>query len=591
MSKNVYALKMGGATKSPNVESEESQRRLDKFMLMEVLRGKLRTDRSPYQQHWYDVQRILDPHLVIWDMSNVGFPNFVSDILTSSKPLQAFDDLVAGLQSGITPAEQEWFRVGLEDEENTLAESESVQEYLHAVSKILASTLHKSNFYQQTPAYYRSGSRYLTACMFMEPDDEVDVRFTVLPIGSYYVSNNQRGLADTLCREFQMTVRQIIEKFCMDPITGEVTLDNVSDTVKNYWNNPQNREYRINIIHFVWPNPEFDHTKAKYDTKYKRYSSTYYELSENNSNKLLCEDGYDYFPAYVFRWFRQPTDAYGVDGPGFKAIGDINEMYEAIRMMLNAMAKVVEPPMAADPSVAGLPLGTTPAFLSIVPGGAKEGKFGPAYQIQPDIKAAIELIEDLKKDIEHVCMADIFRMLANKQEGEWTATEVLQRIKENTNILGPIFGNFNFEWLQPMIKNLYWLLLLDGDIPPAPPELQGVPLKIEMISTVAIALKMGEITAYKEFLDFAEKAVTVNKNVGDVINWDELIRRVSKVLNLTGKVMVGEDQVNAIRQARAQQAQQEQKMAQLEQAGGVAKNLAQAPTDQPNALTSIAKGA
>ena len=568
------------------VSEEDANRKLDKFMLMETLRGKLRVDRSPYDVLQREIERILDPHFYIFDMSNSGYPNF-SNVLTSSKPLAAFDDMNAGIQSGTVPAEQEWFRIQLQDAESPLAEQDNVQDYLHTVTKILQNTLIGSNFYQQVPAFIRSGSRYLTAFMYMERDDDEFVRFTTFPMGSFYVSNNYRGRADTLCREFQLTVRQIVEQFCTDPVTGKIDLDNASDTVRNYWADPKNHEYRLNVINFIFPNPEYDPKKAKRDQRFKKYSVNYYEMTNNNSDRILYEGGSDFFPGYCWRWYRQPSDAYGVDGPGQKARGDILELYESIRQMLNAIGKVIEPPMIGDTSVAGLPLGTTPAFLSVVPGGVKDGKFGPAYQIQPDIKAIRELINDLKTDIEKICMADIFRMLANREKGEMTATEVLQRIKENTNILSPVFGGLNNEWLQPLIKDLYFLLLTEGKLPMAPKEMHGVPLKIDMVSTVAIALKMGEITAYKEFATFIEQYAQADPNIKDVVDSDEMARKVSQSLNISQTVIRGEDKVQALRQQRAQQQAQQQAAERAPQIAKGVKDLAQAPTDGNSALSQL----
>jgi hypothetical protein len=564
---------------------------MDKFMLMEKIRAKLRVDRAPYQQHWYDIQELLDPHLVIWDMSTTGFPDFVQDVLMSSKPLQSFDDLVAGLQEGIVPASQMWSRYGLQDDESPLNDDEVVWNYFHTISKTAMGILHRSNFYQQTPSLFRSVSRYMTGAMIMERDTDSYVRFTTFPIGSYYVSNNDKGLVDTFCREFRMKVRQVVEKFC-EKENGKYDLSNLSDAVRNMWLDPAKREEWVQVIHLVFPNPEYDKSKSKLNAKYKYYSSNYYELTQNVGGSILQEEGYDFFPIYCVRWWRQFTDAYGVDGPGFKAIGDIRQLYKQIQMYLSAMAKVNEPPLAADPSIAGVvggQVGTTPGFMTIVPGGSKGGGFGPAYQIQPDLAAIKAGIDDLKKDIDRLCMADIFRMLSNdERQTPPTATEVLQKLQEVSHVIGPIFGNFDHDWIQPMMRDLYWMMLQDGLIPPAPEQLHGAPLKVEVISRIAMTLKMTEITGYQKGIEFATALAQAKQAGNDSLNDDEFLQRVFKALNLPPTTLFSKQQLQTIRQARQQAQDKQQAIENAHKLSGATKNLGQSDTgDNGNLLQQL----
>src|SRR5579859_980484 len=89
------------------------QRRVDKYILMETLRSRMMSDRSPYDALFADIQAVLDPHMVIQDMYLAGFPDFVRDLFITSQHLLSFDDLDAGLQEGIIPSAQTWMRYGL----------------------------------------------------------------------------------------------------------------------------------------------------------------------------------------------------------------------------------------------------------------------------------------------------------------------------------------------------------------------------------------------------------------------------------------------------------------------------------------------
>ncbi|MDE2099516.1 MAG: hypothetical protein KGL39_19850 [Patescibacteria group bacterium] len=562
------------------------QRNVDMVTLMERIRGRLKVDRAPYEPVWRDIQYLMDPHLVIFDLFQAGYPEFVTDLFITSEHLQAYDDLDSGLQEGITPASQVWAMYGLEDEESPLAEDPDVWAYLHTLTRRFQSILINSNFYKEVPILYRSVSRFATGAMMMERDLKHFVRFTTYPIGSYFISNNSEGLVDTFFREFRMTCRQIVEEFCSNPdgTIDNAKLANLTEATLSMWNDQARREEKVSIILAIWPNPEYNPTKARYDSKFDRYAIKYYEWGRNDGGKILREEGMPFFPVYCPRWYRQPTDAYGVDSPGYKGRADIRRMFKSIEMYLFGLQKVVEPPMVADPSVAGTTgggIGTTPNFLTVAAGGAGTGRsFGPAYQIQPDLKAVQEFIDRCKLSLERICKADIFRRFGNDdRQTPPTATEVLERVKEDSRVLGPMFGSFNFEWLQKMGTDMYWLMVHDRLVPPAPEQIHGQPLKVEIISRIAIALKQGDLQSLNAMIQMATSIAQMKQLPGtEMMNADEMMDHTVRILNQSPKFIYGGAQLAKIRQMIAQQHQQQQKLQQQELASKTAKNLGQADT-------------
>jgi hypothetical protein len=259
-------------------------------------------------------------------------------------------------------------------------------------------------------------------------------------------------------------------------------------------------------------------------------------------------------------------------------------MFKSVSMWLNGMAKVLEPPLGADPSVAGVVgggIGTTPNFLTVVPGGIGNGKnFGPIYEVKPDLKAGQEFIDRCKAEIDRICKADIFRRFGNDdRQTPPTATEVLERVKEDSRVLGPMFGSFNFEWLQKMGTDIYWLMLDSKYIPPAPKAMHGADLKIEIISRIAIALKQGDIQGVTAFIQLVVQIMQAKAIPGsEAMNTDEIIDYCLRLFNLPPKFLYGGAQLAKIRQIITQQKQQQQQAAMQEQRSKTAKNLGQADT-------------
>ena len=568
---------------------------MDKYILMENLRSRMMSDRSPYDALYEDIGSILDPHMLIRNMYLAGFPDFVTDLFITSRHLLSFDDLDAGLQEGIIPSAQTWMRYGLADEESPLMEKPEVWQHLHTLSRRAQNILLNSNFYTEAPHTIRSVSRYATGALMMEKDDETFVRFTSLPVGSYYISNNKRGVVDTICRMYRKTVRQTIEDFCTNKY-GEVNLDNCSEALQLQWNDPKRHEEWVDIVMFIFPNPEYDYFRAKYDSKYAYYSWNYYEMGRNIGHKILREEGISYFPVYCPRWYRQPTDSYGQECPGSKARAPIRRMFKSIQMWLMSAQKLLEPPVGADPSVgggvSGNGVGTTPNFITMIPGGpAPNKKFAPIYQIDPAmLKPIDEYIDKCADEIDKLCRADVFRRFGNNErQTPDTATEVLQKVQEDSRVLGPMFGPLNFDWLQPMGRDLHNLMVEDREVPSAPPSMDGQDLKVEVISRIAIALKQSDINALNALLGIINQLIQIKAQPGsEKLNGDEVMDYAMRLLNLPPKLTYSLEDVTKIRDQLNKMKQQQAAAQHAETASKTAKNLAGAGTGgETNLLQKI----
>jgi hypothetical protein len=557
--------------KIPQPDEDEQSR---EYSRLETLRSRLMVDRAPYLDTWYEIQQFLDPHLVIWDPATSGFPDF-DDVKITSYPFQAFDDLVAGLCTGITPENQDWHLIEPEDEE--LKSDRQCLDWCHIVNEMFRWTFQNSNFYQRSPVFYRSGSRFLTAAMMIEEDFKTRCRFTVFPIGSYYCSNNGDGQVDTFVFETRYKLRQIVDLFCDKLPSGQPDTSNLDPILQTNWKNPMLHENPYNMVWAVEPNLEYDMKKAKYFSKFKRYKSTYY-IRDSAQKRIVQQRGFDDFPVFVFRWFTQPTDAYGVDGPGRKAIGDVKEMFRSTGMWNNAVEKVIEPPMVAPPEVGQYPMATIPGFLNIAPGASKASEgFRPVYQIQPDLKAIQEKRMELKACIEKTCFADIFRMIANSDKTQpETATYWMQRIQENYNVLAPVFGNFEHDWLKPMFQAMFNIFIKQNAFPPPPPQLSQKGLKINFISKIAAALKLTETANYDKGIIAWGEITKIDPSAMDLIETPELISRYFNSLNLSNKIIRDKDKVAQIQAARQKQQAAQQQAEALPKIGKGAKDLAAA---------------
>jgi hypothetical protein len=85
-------------------------------------------------------------------------------------------------------------------------------------------------------------------------------------------------------------------------------------------------------------------------SKYKKFYSCYYEKA-NGDDRFLRESGYDEFPVLTCRWSVTGQDVYGTDCPGMTALGDVLQLQFGEKKSMQALDKLVNPPLAAPASL------------------------------------------------------------------------------------------------------------------------------------------------------------------------------------------------------------------------------------------------
>jgi len=133
-----------------------------------------------------------------------------------------------------------------------------------------------------------------------------------------------------------------------------------------------------------------------------------------------------------------------------------------------------------------------------------------------------------------------------------TATEVLQRNEEKMRLLGPVMGRLQSELLQPLIQRSFKLLLRNGELPVPPEALQGQDIDIEYVSPLAKAQKMTDLQSMMRGLEIMLQLAEVAP-VMDYLDENGLVKYLIDVAGIPARVIRSDDQVMAIREAKAEQ--------------------------------------
>lgn len=551
------------------------------------LDASLRVERSSFDGHWRELSEYILPRrsrFLTTDRNRGDKRNH--KIIDNTATLSA-RTLKSGMQSGITSQARPWFRLSLADKD--LAEYEPVKLWLHTVTQRLNEMFLQSNLYNALPTIYGDEGVFATSCMLAIDDRDTILRFFPLPIGSYFLAMNDRLIVDTLMREWQMTVRQMVMQFGQyDPRTGAARWSNFSRQVKNLWDKGD-YEQPIDVMHVIAPNPDMD--PERLDAKYLPFTSCYYEKASDSPNQYLRESGFEEFPAMAPRWDVTGEDTYGTSCPGMDALGDIKSLQTYEKRTAQAVEKELNPPLVGPPELQNVRASLLPGDITY--SAEREGTKGlrPIHEVRFDTQKAEFKMEAIRNRIRRSFFEDLFLMLAIDQRAQPpTAREVAERHEEKLLALGPVLERQNSDMLDPLIDRGFAALLRRGRIPPPPQELQGgMPLKVEYISIMAQAQKLVGISGLDRFIGLGlTLAPVVGPHAMDKVDVDQCFDEAADMLGVPPRVVRSDEAVAQMRERRAQQEQQAAAAEQAAQVAGAAKQLSETDVSGDNALTRVA---
>lgn len=563
----------------------------------ETLRVQLEHERASFLQHWRDLGDFIAPRRPRFFAGDVNRGDKRNQKIIDSTASLALRTLRSGMMSGITSPARPWFRLTTPDPK--MAEIGTVKEWLSLVTTIMTTHFLKSNLYSALPQVYGDAGGFGTAALFMEEDMDEVFRFYPQAVGSYSLALNQKLKVDTYVRTFQMTVRQLINKFGRkDEQTGKPDWSIFSTQVRSLFDQG-NYEQWIEVCHIVQPNPEFD--PSRLESKFKKYISCYYEsgamkdsnyMSTNDNDvKLLSEKGYDHFPVLAPRWEVTGEDVYGTDCPGMVALGDIKQLQIGERRAAQAIDKMINPPMTGPTSLRNSKATILPGDITYVDDRQGGGGFRPAHEVNFRLDMLEQKQAQVRQRIQRAFFEDLFLMLASSDRRQITAREIDERHEEKLLALGPVLEQMNQDLLDPLIDNAFDFLVKQDRLPPPPKELSGIPLKIEYISIMAQAQKLVGIGGIERFMGFAANVIASSPSAADKIDVDQTLDIYADLTSIPPGIVRSDEDVENMRAERAQASADQAKQEQMMGAAQVAKDLSQTSLEGKTALNELMNSA
>lgn len=500
--------------------------------------------------------------------------------------IRSFEVCANGMLSGLSSRSQAWFKPVLVDED--LMAFHPVRLWLDTVATLMYAAFSMSNFYEAALGVYLEMAAFGTAANIMVGNSETLSVNHPLTFGEYGIATGEDGRSNALSRSFTLTAKQMVEKFVADSFDStKLDWTRVTQAVREAWDGGHyGRTFTVHQV--LEQNPAY--VPGKIGTIGMPWRSIKWQAEQSDKSKFLAIEGFREQPFMAPRWETLSGEDWGT-GRGKKALPDMRALQLAAKRSGEAEDMAVKPPTYGPPSidrVSMLPGSHTALAAVDMAGGIK-----PIYEIDPQVLSLLDgKIERLHRAIDAMTFADMFMAITNMDGVQpRNVEELLRRHEEQMTQLGPVIDRANSEFLQPAFDRMFGIMSRAGMLPPAPPEIQGMEIKVDFVSVLAQAQKLLGISQTERSVAFVGNLAAAFPEATDNVDIDAVI---ADYWDRTGAPAAGlrDPKVrDAMRAGRAQQ-QQAARMAQMMPAAkdgaDAAKLLSQADTGSGSLLERLA---
>lgn len=536
--------------------------------------GQMKLSRSIHESHWSDCYKYGAPERQ-QAFSSTNSPKSQREQeraeLVDSTAAESIQLLVSMIMSGVTPANTIWFQAapdGMDD----ISHLTDGERWLEEVCQFMWRNIHAANFDSEafetiTDVSVAGWGILYTDINHKEGGGYV---FESWSIGNCWIaSSHPNGLIDTIYREHEMTALAMVNTYgeskCSTDVVNAATVE---------------PDRRFRVLHVIQPRKTKGAGQLNTDMPFASYHI------DVSSKIIMKESGYQEFPCSVPRLRRLPNSVYG-NGQMSVALPDAKTCNELMRQTLRA----------ADMQICGMWIAEDDGVLN-----PYTVKVGPRKVIVANSIESMKRLDDgvnfqiseyllntLQNGIRKKLMADSLPPVGQQQ---MTATEINTRVDIIRQMLGPLYGRLQSEFLLPLLDRCFGLALRSGALGQPPQELWGANLSFKFVSPMARSQRLNEVVAVEQFIASLSQMAEVDKTVLDVIDFDAAANVVGKGRGVPQSILRTDEEVQQLREARQKAMQEQQQQAAQQQAaqamaGAAAKGLENNLTNDPTAMGDL----
>ena len=480
-----------------------------------------------------------------------------SNFLWDSTTLESSDVFASGFMNYLTPPTSGWAR--LRHRDVGLQSNKAIGDFLEDVMAEVNSALNRSNFYDQMFPAYKSSGVYGTALLFEEEDIEDDIRFHNLPLKQSCVVEDARGRVCKFYLEFEYTAEQAAGRWGEEKLSTEMR-----EEIKSGQGQSKKHKFLLYIA------DRYIREVQKTDKKNMPVEALWIDIA---GKMTIEESGYNEFPAFAHRFDKRPFMAWGFS-PAMKALPFARLLNVIAKTNLRSMMKHTDPPIAVPHNAFIAPFNANPrAINSYKKDIMQDGKDIFAFGNFGDPQVGLTAVEYYSGKVKTLMYHDTFLAFSNITK-DMNNPEIMERINEKMTMLGPAVGRYLDEVISPIIHRTISILQRRGKLPDPPIELLMNPsYEIDFIGSLAQAQRRAELNTLVTGLTMMGNLAQFSPEVLDKINPDKVTDEIWSITGAPIKVLRDDDEVQKIREGRAEEMMKREEMSQIQQGSEVAKNL------------------
>ena len=493
---------------------------------------KAKGNRRVFESHWQDVADYVIPDREFVSFSSSG-SKLRQHIYDDTGPDSA-ETLAGALHGMLTNPAVKWFALRTDDSDiNNIPE---VATWFYKVEDIMFSIMGNPKFGFATNMHecYLDLVSFGTSAMVFVTDQFAPLKFRCRPLTEIYAKSNADNEINTVYREFELTNQQASD------VWGELAPPKVAEAIRLNKKLDDKRTY----LHVVMPREH--RAPMKQDGKNKAFASLNIDVEEK---LIITEGGFDEFPYLIPRWAVKAGEVYG-RSPSMKMLPTIMMLNAMGRTLIVAAEKAVDPPLIIPANSVEGPIRTAPASLIY---RRSDSPIGIETLPPGRVDIGVPMIAAYQEAVKRGFFLDVIGALP--LQDRMTTVEVHARLQQKMQIMSPILARLVNELLSPLITRLFRLMFKRNMFPEMPDELSNQVMAIDYVSPLALSQKASELQNVERWTAFTAPFVQADPQVLDNFDPDQIVRHGGNVLNVPPSAIRTEEEIQEIRNQRAQQQQ------------------------------------
>ena len=210
-------------------------------------------DRSRYLNKWQDAGDFLSPNRFQKNTSDKHDGSRKDQKIFKETARLALRTFVSGMMNGATPQSRPWFRLTAIEPE--IAFLKDAKNFFSQTEKIMNSHFQLSNLYRVLPGAYKDVGSFSNAAYAMLEHPKYGFYFYPFAIGSFGFANNHEGRVDTFFREFNLSIKQVVQKYGKLKSNGHIDWENsLNDHIRSQWEAARYQD-TLTLTNVILPNP------------------------------------------------------------------------------------------------------------------------------------------------------------------------------------------------------------------------------------------------------------------------------------------------------------------------------------------------